>query len=79
VFTVYVIHGDCGRVYKGVTSDIEKRMKDHRAGGTKTTSTMQNLKIVYTESYKSFEEARNREKYLKTGAGRRFLKGILPM
>ncbi len=30
--------------------------------------------MVYTEEYGNFEEARKRELYLKSSAGRRFLK-----
>jgi len=32
------------------------------------------MKIVYTEEYQFFDEARIREKYFKSAAGRRFLK-----
>ena len=30
--------------------------------------------VIYTEEYDSLEEARRREKYLKSAAGRRFIK-----
>jgi len=35
---------------------------------------MGDLVVVYTEKYSNFAEARSREVYLKTAAGRRFLK-----
>jgi len=35
---------------------------------------MSHLELVYTEKYNTFIEARSREVYLKTAAGRRFLK-----
>jgi len=38
---------------------------------------MKELEIVYTEEYNTFDEARQRELYFKSGAGRRFLKKIL--
>lgn len=38
---------------------------------------MKDLKIVYTEKFENFSEARKREKYFKTAAGRRFLKSKL--
>jgi predicted GIY-YIG superfamily endonuclease len=38
---------------------------------------MKGLRLVYTEEFATFEEARQREKYFKTAAGRRFLKTTL--
>jgi len=35
---------------------------------------MSNIEVVYIEKYDTFSEARKREVYLKTSAGRRFLK-----
>ena len=40
---------------------------------------MKNLKLVYSENYDSFAEARKRELYFKTAAGRRFLKTKINM
>ncbi len=39
---------------------------------------MKGIEVVYTERYDTFDEARKREIYFKTAAGRRFLnKNIL--
>jgi hypothetical protein len=38
---------------------------------------MKDLVIVYTENYETFAEARKRELYFKSAAGRRFIKKIL--
>ena len=38
---------------------------------------MIDLKVVYTEEYDILEQARKRELYLKSAAGRRFLKNKL--
>lgn len=40
---------------------------------------MTNVNVVYTEVYDNFAEARKREVYFKTAAGRRFLKGVIKM
>ncbi len=74
MYTVYVLKDKDGKVYKGVTSNIDRRLKEHARGETRTTSMMTNMKLVYKEVYETFEEARRREVYLKTAAGRRFLK-----
>lgn len=76
MYTVYVLKDNLKRLYKGVTNNLVRRIKEHRSGQTKTTSRMKDIEIAYTETYNSFEEARKREIYLKTAAGRRFLKFI---
>ncbi|MFA5997536.1 MAG: GIY-YIG nuclease family protein [Candidatus Paceibacterota bacterium] len=78
MFTVYVLKDSDGKVYKGMTNDIVRRLNEHRFGHTITTSRMKNLLLVYKEEYATFEEARKRELYLKSAAGRRFLKTKLP-
>ena len=77
MFTVYVLQGSMGRFYKGMTENLDRRLAEHRAGETKTTRTMRNICVVYTETTEAAAEARKREKYLKSGAGRRFLKSRL--
>ena len=74
MITVYVIQDEHGNLYKGQTQDIQTRLKEHNNGKTKTTSKSKNWKLVYSEEYKTREEAVEREKYLKTAAGRRFIK-----
>jgi len=73
-YTVYVLKSSDGKLYKGMTSDIERRIKEHRGGHTQTTSRMKDLEIAYTEKFDSLELARKRELYFKSAAGRRFLK-----
>lgn len=79
MFTVYVLLDDSGKIYKGMTNNIDRRLKEHKNGGTITTSRMKNLKIAYSDKYDSFVEARKRELYFKTAAGRRFLKTKINM
>ena len=74
MYTVYVLRGDNSRLYKGVTNNLSRRLQEHRAGHTKTTRNMQRLRVVYTEEHVSFQYARKRELYLKSAAGRCFLK-----
>ena len=64
------------RFYVGHTTDLETRLNFHNNGKVKSTKAFCPWKIVYSEEYESTDEARKREKYFKTGAGRRFLKGI---
>ena len=74
MYTVYIIKSKDGKLYKGMTNNLERRFKEHQSGQTKTTRNMSGIKIAYTENFTNFEEARKRELYFKTAAGRRFLK-----
>lgn len=81
MFTVYFLQDSNGKLYKGCTNNLERRVREHRSGHTITTSKMQDLEVAYTENYDTFDEARTRELYLKSAAGRRFLRtaGIGPL
>lgn len=76
-YYVYVLEDEQGNKYKGMTNNLERRFKEHQRGKTKTTQRMKKIKICYQEEYDSFEQARTRELYLKTAAGRKFLKSKL--
>ena len=74
MYKVCVLKDKDNKFYKGVTSNLSRRLIEHRSGHTITTSRMNDLSVVYTEEYPDFETARKRELYLKSAAGRRFLK-----
>jgi putative endonuclease len=48
-----------------MTSDPERRMKDHNMGYNKTTKPYKPFAIILLEEYSTRELARQREKYLK--------------
>ena len=64
-------------VYKGHCKDLEKRIREHNNGMTKSLRPFIPVELVYHERFDSLKDAINREKYFKTAAGRRFLKKIL--
>jgi len=77
MYTVYVLRNSVGKMYKGMTNDLVRRLREHKSGHTITTSKMGEINVVYTEQYQSFEAARKRELYLKSAAGRKFLCKVL--
>ena len=77
MYKVYILRDRSGKLYKGMTSNITRRFYEHKTGHTKTTSKMNGLEIVYIEKYDTFLKARKRELYLKSAAGRRFIKNKL--
>jgi len=78
MYYVYVIEDGAGNLYKGYTNNLERRLREHKSGHTKTTSRMKGiLTIKYIEEVETLNEALKRERYLKSAAGRRFLRKVL--
>ncbi len=63
-----------GRLYTGMSKNPEKRLLEHNFGMTESTKYRRPLKIIYKEECGDRTTARKREKYLKSGVGREFLK-----
>jgi len=64
-------------MYIGYTTNLEKRIENHNAGGTTSTAPRRPLKLIFCEYYLSKEDAMRREKYFKTTAGKKGLKLML--
>ena len=70
-FKVYVLESERDGIwYVGFTEDIVRRLKEHNTGKSKFTSGHLPWKIIYFESIDNRLEARKREKYLKSAAGK---------
>lgn len=62
--------------YKGLTSNLEKRLDQHYSGKEPTTRKMLPLKLIHVELCDSRTEARTIEKFFKSGYGREVIKEI---
>lgn len=62
------------KTYTGFSKDVIGRLKAHNSGGIKATKSRRPLKILYTEECETLKDAKKRERYWKSGAGRRKLK-----
>lgn len=61
--------------YVGYSEDLKKRIRDHQSGnGCRTTSMKKDWSLIYYESYQNKADALGREKFLKGGSGRAYLK-----
>jgi len=79
MYTVYgLISGKDGRIYVGFTQDLKRRLEEHNSGGVFSTKGFRPWKVLYTEKANTRQEARTREKYLKSGIGKEFLKSNVP-
>jgi len=66
-----------GRIYVGMTDNLERRLKEHNTGKTKSTKGFIPWELIYKVEFANREIARVREKYLKSGFGKLFLKNLV--
>ncbi len=67
-YFVYILRGDDGSFYTGITTDLKKRLSEHngeKAGGAKYTATRRPWNLVYHEMLKSRSAATAREYEIK--------------
>ena len=76
MFFVYVLISESKgrRFYVGLTINVEKRVAEHNAKGTKSTKGYIPWKLFFFESFNTRKEAREREKYYKSGSGKELIK-----
>jgi len=78
MYFTYVLKSESDKkLYIGFTENLTKRLEDHNNGRVDSTRNRRPFELVYYEACKSREKALKREKYFKTGFGRRFLKSRL--
>ena len=71
---IYVLYSDSAKKhYVGMTENLKKRLREHNAGKSTFTSSFIPWKIIYFEMANDYKNARIREKYLKTAAGKKYI------
>ena len=59
-----------------MTNNLDRRLAEHNAGRHVYTKRYMPWEVLYYELFKTRVDARAREKYLKSAAGRRFLRQL---
>ena len=78
MFYTYVLLSEKdGKYYVGFSQDLKERINKHQSGKVKSTANRLPLRLIYYEACLNELDAIKREKYFKTGFGRRFLKNRL--
>ena len=78
MFYVYVLLSEKdGNYYTGSTNDLKRRFEEHKAGRVNSTKNRLPVKLVYYEACLNEKDTRSREKYLKSGMGKKYLRNRL--
>jgi putative endonuclease len=78
-YTVYILRSLRDRkLYVGMTTDVQRRLREHNHGKNPSTRHRRPLVLLHTEIYPTRAEAAKRERFFKGGRGHKFLKSILP-
>ncbi len=73
-YTYVLISQKDGKLYTGWTDNLKLRLEKHNKGLVQATKLRVPLELIYYEACLSKEKAISREKQLKTGFGRAYLK-----
>ena len=77
-FYVYVLESESSdRLYTGHTKNIDERVNQHNSGKSRYTRGRGPWRLMFYEEYATRGEAMVREKFLKTGRGRDWIKSKL--
>lgn len=66
-----------GQFYTGATINLKQRIEEHHKGLVASTKYKHPLQLIYFEACLNKDDAFRRERYLKTGMGKRYLKSRL--
>jgi putative endonuclease len=81
MYYIYVLRSlrNSKRYIGFTTKQPKERLEEHNFGGNKWTRGNKPFKLIYQESFANKTEAIKREKFLKSGQGRKYLDSIIPV
>ena len=75
MYYVYLLYSEKdSKFYTGSTNDLKRRLHEHVSGNVKSTRNRRPLKLLYYEGCLNEKDAQQREKYLKSGMGKKYLR-----
>lgn len=79
MFHVYILKSEkSNKSYVGSTSkEVERRLEEHDIGANKWTKVNRPFKLIYYESFICKQDALLRERFFKSGVGKRLKKLII--
>ena len=77
-YYVYILRSDKdNKFYIGHTNNLKRRLVEHNRGDNFSTKPRGPFNLVYYEAHSNEVDARNREKFFKTGWGRQYINKVL--
>ena len=77
-YYVYVLLSEKDKhLYTGYTNNLRQRLDQHQQGLVPSTKSRLPITLIYSEACLNKNDAIAREKYLKTGMGKRYIKNRL--
>ena len=64
-------------IYVGMTNDLGRRISEHNKGANRSTKAYKPFILIHKEEFPTRKEARKKEKYLKSGIGKEYLKLLI--
>ncbi len=78
MYYVYIIRSEKnGKLYRGSTSNLRQRIKEHNAGSSKYTKGGIPWELLYYEVFADKTDALREEIFLKSGKGKERIKYLL--
>ena len=75
MYYVYVLQSKKDyKNYYGFCQDIKKRVKEHNQGKVRSTKSRKPFVLIYYETVETRKQALRKEKYFKSGFGRKYVK-----
>ena len=74
MFYVYILRDRNKNFYTGYSNNLKLRIKEHELGNVFATKTKLPLKLIYYEACLNKFDAIKRERYLKSGPGKKFIR-----
>ena len=66
-----------GNFYTGSTNDLKRRLHEHQSGNVRSTWNRRPFELVYYEACLNEDDAKQRESYLKSGMGKKYIRNRL--
>lgn len=77
-YYIYILHSAFDhQLYTGYTKDLKRRIEDHNQGRVPSTKDRRPFKLIYSEACLNQSDAIAREKYLKSGMGKKYIRNRL--
>jgi len=75
---VYVLSDENNsKYYIGSTNNLSRRIKQHLAGHTRSTRVLKTYNLVYKETFDNIDDARLREKKLKSYKSHKYISWLI--